>query len=429
MKNTVIICGAGVDKSDGIDMPLAAELVPRIRDFLKTDAGKRVDDALRGILRNLRFSYDKFINDAVDKLAHDFRNQVADIIESMDKQLASGLLGSDDEKLAKLIKALLTKIQKLKEDVRIDDDTEELIREIFGGDIKVEDEDIISLTKLSFTDVFTTVMRRIFERSLNEPQHPVLRHVRGNLMDFERLLMESFIGFYTGNESQQKRYMYLAWTLWACLKHRECEVLKAGSVPFYSALPDDWNMVTLNYTAFARKRYGNDRALYFHGDLGKFVRMRDRQLVEIDNYDGLDLGCFLDETIKTNTKFGKGSRATCVVPSIVPPLKMKPVLSNAFIDIWYRSKQAIDQAQRIVVVGYSFNYADEHFNDLIRQNKDKELIVVDPFAETVRQNLQNIFSHAQEDYVSSKVQERDCFVKDKLRIIKAKATELDWSKL
>lgn len=424
--STIIICGAGVDKSDGIDMPLATELVPRIRDFLKTEEGQTIDKALRNILPHLHFSYDKFIKEAVDKLSNEFRGQVADIVDRISRQIESEGIDEADKKLGKLIVALLIKIQKLQEDVRLDEETEALIKEVFGGEIAVEDDNIIDLPKLTFTDVFNTVMRKIFERSLDEPNHPILQHVRGNLMDFERLLMDSFIGFYTNTESQMKNYMYLSWTLWSYLKHCETAATNNGPAPFYSVLPDDWIMITLNYTSFARKRFGDDRALYFHGDLSSFVRMRDRQLIPIDNYDKVEIAAFIKDTVGPNTHFEKGKKPTCVVPSIVPPLKMKPVLSNAFIDIWYRSKDAIANAKKVVIVGYSFNYADEHFNDLIRRHKDKEIIVVDPYAENVRDNLRNIFSHSADDYVASQFQGKQCFCKDGLKIVKAKATEITW---
>ncbi|MFA5181295.1 MAG: hypothetical protein WC405_08220 [Syntrophales bacterium] len=424
--STVIICGAGVDKSDGIDIPLATELVPRIRNFLKTEEGQIIDKTLRNILPNLHFSYDKLIKDAVDRLSNEFRGQVAEIVNRISRQVESGELGESDIKLGKLIVALLIKIHKLQEDVRLDEETETLINEVFGEEITVEDDNIIDLPKLTFTDVFNTVMRKIFERSLDEPNHPILMHVRGNLMDFERLLMDSFIGFYTNTESQMKNYMYLSWTLWAYLKHCETAAINNGPVPFYSVLPDDWTMITLNYTSFARKRFGDDHALYFHGDLSSFVRMQDRQLILIDNYDRLEIAAFIKDTVGQNTRFEKGKKPTCVVPSIVPPLKMKPVLSNAFIDIWYQSKDAIANASKVVVVGYSFNYADEHFNDLIRRHKDRELLVIAPSVERVRDNLRNIFSHRAEDYVSSQFQGKPCLCKDGLKIVKAKATEIDW---
>lgn len=427
--STVIICGAGVDKSDGINMPLATELVPRIRDFLKSEDGLVIDKALRKILPNLHFSYDKFVKEAVDKLSNEFRGQVAVIVDRISRQIESDELDEPDKKLGRLIVALLIKIQRLQDDVRLDEETEALINEVFGGEIVVDDDNIIDLPKLSFTDVFNTVMRKIFERSLDEPNHKILQHVRGHLMDFERLLMDSFIGFYTNTESQMKNYMYLSWTLWAYLKHCEAAAVNNGPIPFYSALPNDWSIITLNYTSFARTHFGDDRAFYFHGDLSSFVRMRDRQLIPIDNYNGLGVADFIQNTVGQNTCFEKGKRSTCVVPSIVPPLKMKPVLSNAFIDIWYRSKDAIAAARKIIVVGYSFNYADEHFNDLIRRHKDKEILVIDPYAEGVRDNLRNIFSHQAEDYVGCQFQGKPCFAKDGLKIVKAKATEIAWDNI
>jgi len=65
LSETVIICGAGVDKSPGLDFPLATELVPRIRQYLETDEGKEIDKAFRKILPCLRCSYDKFIKNVI----------------------------------------------------------------------------------------------------------------------------------------------------------------------------------------------------------------------------------------------------------------------------------------------------------------------------------------------------------------------------
>ncbi|HHD64125.1 MAG TPA: hypothetical protein ENK96_07175, partial [Desulfobulbaceae bacterium] len=87
MSETVIICGAGVDKSPGLDFPLATELVPQIRQYLQTDEGKEIDKALRKILPGLRFSYDKFIKNAIDKLSNEFRGQVATIVENISREV------------------------------------------------------------------------------------------------------------------------------------------------------------------------------------------------------------------------------------------------------------------------------------------------------------------------------------------------------
>lgn len=428
MSETVIICGAGVDKSPGLDFPLATELVPQIRQYLQTDEGKEIDKALRKILPGLRFSYDKFIKNAIDKLSNDFRGQVATIVENISREVEKEETGEEDKKLGNLISALLIKIQRLQEDVKLDTETEKLIKAVFGDDIgTIDDENIIELPKLTFSDVFNTVMRKVFERSLNEPQHPILKHVRGNLMDFERLLMDNFIGFYTQSIPQMKNYMYLSWTLWAYLKSKENTILNGDSshkLPFYSALPDDWRLITLNYTSFAEIR--DSASLYFHGNLSEFVRMKDRQLCPIDNHHNINLAEFIENIVGDNTDFKKTKNPLCVIPSIIPPLKMKPVLSNAFIETWYKTKEVITEASRLIVAGYSFNYADEHFNDIIRNNKDKEISIIDPFAELVVANLENIFSYRMVDYVTNSFQGKKSYSKDNLQIVAATATEIDW---
>ena len=80
----LLIIGAGVEKSTGIDMPLANELVPQIRSFIYEDeTGKEVDNVLRDIIKGLRFSYDDFIKRAVDKLASEFKKEVDDIVHNI----------------------------------------------------------------------------------------------------------------------------------------------------------------------------------------------------------------------------------------------------------------------------------------------------------------------------------------------------------
>lgn len=81
--------------------------------------------------------------------------------------------------------------------------------------------------------------------------------------------------------------------------------------------------------------------------------------------------------------------------------------------------------RKIVVVGYSFNYADEHFNDLIRKNRDKRICIIDPFAENVISNLERIFSHRLSDYTRSRIQQKETFQNGQLKIIKAFAHEIN----
>lgn len=417
--SNLLILGAGVEKTVGIDMPLANELVPQIRDFIYNDEiGKQVDTALREIIKGLRFNYDDFVKKAVDKLASDFKKEVNQILVQITEVVQiDKTLTQEQLDLARIVVSLLEKIQKLQEDVVLDEDTAELISNVFT-DISVTDENIIDLGKLTFTDTFDLVMKKVLEVSIREPNHPVLKHVYKNLMDFENLLLKHFIGFYNENETEIKKYLYISWSLWAFLVFKERNVSKP--IPFYSSILNASKVITFNYTSLAHQTFPD--VTYFHGDLKKYIRLDNRNQIEIDDYENVDIVQFIKDIVSSNTDF---ETKRFVIPSIIPPLKLKPVLSNEYIDIWYHAVETIRNSDKIIIAGYSFNYADEHFNDLIRKNKDKKICIIDPNAENIIKNLERIFSHRISDYTKSKVQEKEAFQNGKLKIIKASAHEIN----
>ncbi|MCB1106150.1 MAG: hypothetical protein KDK74_15595 [Cephaloticoccus sp.] len=62
-----LITGAGVDRTTGIDFPLANTLLADVTRYLD-GPGKAVDDALRAMLPGMRFSFNNMIARAVDKI-------------------------------------------------------------------------------------------------------------------------------------------------------------------------------------------------------------------------------------------------------------------------------------------------------------------------------------------------------------------------
>lgn len=423
--DNLLVIGAGVEKTKGLDMPLANELVPQIRDFLyKDETGKLVDSKLREVIKGLRFSYDDFINKAVDKLASDFKREVNSILRDIQETVGKENLDSKELNLAKIVIAFLGKIQKLQTDVALDDETAELIKTVFN-EVEIGDENIIDLGKLSFSDTFEIVMKKILEISIKEPNHKVLKHVYRNLMDFENLLLKHFIGFYNDNESDVKKYLYISWTLWAFLVWKEKKVYQNNSkIPFYDGIKKADGVITFNYTSFTGKAF--KQCKYFHGNLKNYIRLDNRGECQIDDYDNIDIVDFLDKEVKNNIDFEK---KIYVIPSIVPPLKLKPVLSNEYIDIWHDSVEWIEKAKKIVVVGYSFNYADEHFNDIIRKHKDKPIYVIDPCSDNIIKNLKRIYSYRKEDYIQTSIKNKQAYKNDKLTIIEACATDINIDEL
>lgn len=420
--NNLLILGAGVEKTDGINMPLANELVPQIRDFLYgNDIGQAVDKKLREIIKSLRFSYDNFIKRAVDNLASGFKREVNAILVEIKKTQATETLTDEHEKIAKIVIVLLEKIQKMQEDVQLDDDTAELIHSVFS-DVSISDENIVDLGKLSFSETFEIVMKKILEISIRDPNHPVLKHVYRNLMDFEGLLLRYFIGFYNDNLPDIKNYLYISWTLWAYLVWKEQDVFKKykETIPFYAKIKNANNVITFNYTSFAGRLL--KKTQYFHGNLQNYIRLDSRGECNIDGFQNLDILNFFDEIVAENIDF---DNKKFIIPSIVPPMKLKPVLSNEYIDIWYNSLNLIRHSSTIIIAGYSFNYADEHFNDLIRKNRDKRIIVINPQIEDMVNNLERIFSYRKGDYIRTNVEGKKSSKAGNLTLIEAYAAEIN----
>jgi len=68
MSDNLLILGAGVDRTQGIDFPLANTLLADVSRYLE-GPGKAVDEVLRTMLPGLRFSFNNMIARAVDKIA------------------------------------------------------------------------------------------------------------------------------------------------------------------------------------------------------------------------------------------------------------------------------------------------------------------------------------------------------------------------
>lgn len=62
--NKVLITGAGVDKTTGIDFPLANKLLTEVSRFINGD-GASFEKSIRNALPGLRFDFNRFINNEI----------------------------------------------------------------------------------------------------------------------------------------------------------------------------------------------------------------------------------------------------------------------------------------------------------------------------------------------------------------------------
>jgi len=372
---TVVVLGAGVDTAAGFSNPCS--LVPKITEWLETDEGKSVDAALRKLLKGLRFSYAKFVDNAIERLAHDLDRERETICSRVTRELEQNdHLDEGQRKMGQLIVRLFHKITEVKDGAAIDEETEELIREVTG--IDPTEETIIDFSRVNYTKTFEDIVKYILQTSLHDTENPILRHVYTNLLDIGQLLAQHFYGFFTNKPSEIKTYLYIAWTLWAYIVHEEQAVAagsQSDSVPVYGQLSGrvQVQVVTFNHTTLAAA--ASPSSIYFNGDLTHYVDVENKNDLQVDDLLSLDLPAFFADRLAGELSL-EGDRLAVPIPSFMPPLKLKPVITGRYVTTWYRTAEAIHRASRILILGHTLHGGDAFFNDMLRANRHAEIIVV-----------------------------------------------------
>lgn len=438
MTDKLLILGAGVDRTDGIDFPLANTLLADVTRYLD-GPGKAVDEALRSMLPGLRFSFNTMIARAVDKIATREPHEQKAMVLRVQEAIAH--LPSDQEHVRKhgeLIIRLFNKLATIAEQSCLDEETEALIREVFPGDADdlIDSDSILDIHKLSLSDTFKTVLKRTLKMGLSGERHEVAAALGADMLNIETLLIEKFLGFYNEKLPDIKNYLYISWALWAYLVAKQQEVIAAhdGDVlPFYGSLPNGLRAITLNYTAFLQKQLGDSQTIYFHGGLADYVRMDTRDLLPIEDILACNPAEFIGEIVAANTEVSNEDprQHRHVIPALVPPLRLKPILSHRYIELWSRAASWVKEAKHIVVVGYSFNNADEHFNDILRSHPDRHVDIVVPEAMSPMfvNRMEKVFGTSASQYCRVKANGYDALQAKKVRLIAAKASDIDISAL
>ena len=434
----LLIIGAGVDRTQGLDFPLANTLLADVAGYLE-DQGGAVDKALRDMLPGLRFSFNKMIARAVDKIATRETYEQKEMVSRV-REAIEGLPNDQVHVLkhGKLIIRLFNKLATIAQQSQLDSETEALIREVFPKDAEelIDSDSILDTHKLSLSDTFKTVLKRTLKMGLNGEHHVVASALGADMLNIEALLVEKFLGFYNERPADIKNYLYISWALWAFLVEKQKNVLKAHKnnvLPFYGKLPNNIRALTLNYTVFLQEQLSKENVIYFHGGLSEYVRMDTRNLLQIENIINCDPAHFIREIITPNVdvKHENIRKQRHIIPALVPPLRLKPILSHKYIELWAKAAEWIKDAKHIVVVGYSFNNADEHFNDILRCNPERKFDIVVPEANTpsFKERMEKVFNKPNDQFDTVTVLGITALQANNLRLIPAKASEIDISSL
>lgn len=438
MTKHLLITGAGVDRTPGIDFPLACTLLPEVAQFIQNE-GKEIDEVLRRLLPNLRFSFNTLVARAVDDIATRSAPEQRAMIQRVQEAIKD--LPPEKETVKKhgdLLVRLFNKLAVIAKEGELDDETRQLIREVFpvDADELMDSDSILDIHKLSLSDTFKTVLKRTLRLGLTSQRHEVAMALGADMLNIEQLLIEKFLGFYNDKPAEIKNYIYIAWVLWSFLVLKQQKVIAAdvwNDLPFYGSIPKECHAITLNYTSFLADRLGRDRVIYFHGGLAEYVSMATRELIAIEDINEIKPAAFLS-ALAENLNFDGDDVTTHkhVIPALVPPLRLKPILSHRYIEEWHRASTWVKQAEKIAVVGYSFNNADEHFNDILRQQMHgKELYVVGPgvLRPEFLKRMERVCSIPLANLVACKVQNLPAKKANHTWLIQANADQVDIGKL
>ena len=240
---------------------------------------------------------------------------------------------------------------------------------------------------------------------------------------------ELFSGFYTKRVADQKQYLLVAWLFWAYLRLKMDESLysdQKGLYAYLDTLGDNHQFITLNYTARFFPQSILPRVHFFHGDCLSYIRLETRDLIS-GNQQAQQANSpesIADFIGSLGIDLGKEK---IFLPGIVPPLSVKPVICREHLETWYQCGSLIDQAANIVITGYSFNLADEHFNDLLRKRKsgtDTRLVVINPDLEGTTTNVCKVLSQDPSHLNGMTIAGFECLRGGNLTFAKARTEEL-----
>jgi hypothetical protein len=433
--DVVFVLGAGVDRVFGL--PLVNSLFRDLSEFAR-GPGAAINRTIRDHAPRLPLNLEAYAGDQAENLGQRLLGSDPDllrrIVSALDKHrdATSGRI--------KTIKALMQKLTEIGQANELDEATMAELSRLAGATDPGVSDTLIDPQHVTFRPKARDAIKAVFTQVVDEipnltpEEKSAFQSVIALLSNFEQLLAELFAGYFTNQLSSQKKYFYLAWLLWAYIRHKEESIRTSGIRSFYDTLAEAGivgkNIITFNYTDFfseaTRPKEG-----YFHGDNKTFIRLRSRELVadSVQMKAATTLSKMATFIAELRVDWKQEPAEVCL-PAMVPPLAMKPIICSEYLERWYLCAQCLKKARTIFIVGYSFNVADEHFNDLIRKgNQETRLIVVDPDVSAVATKVCRIMNHEETALQPRKIANMDCYCDGRLTFVKGKAEQISKGQL
>lgn len=118
----------------------------------------------------------------------------------------------------------------------------------------------------------------------------------------------------------------------------------------------EFDIITTNYTSFAEKMIPElkDRISYPHGRLELFENLHTKEVKRLDEFKEGDI----------------------IFPFIFIQSGVKPIVAPYQIEQFAKAKNAIEEADTLIVLGYGINKDDDHINAMLRERISRNAKIV-----------------------------------------------------
>jgi hypothetical protein len=402
--------------------------MPALAAFTRGE-GMKINKALRARLPHLRFTFDKYAGDQGDNLIADLFASAPDVSPTL-RAVAAKLthdaetkaVGSAIDQLCSMAEANQLKEEDLLELARLAGE----IGEVGGA------EPLLDPSRITLSPIPGRAMRSAFQQALihgtdlTERERDTLELFVVATSNIEQLLSLYFTRYTVGTRADKKTYLYLAWMLWAFLRFHS-----AGKPPaqrgIYSRLAQlNGDIITFNYTNFFDSTTVR-RVKFFHGRLDEYLRLDTRSLVGVSDDANLRNARDTEGIVNfvETLRLDVNNAPAIDVPSIVPPISFKPVMSRRQLSTWASCDDLLHRAGAVVIVGYSFGMADEHFNDLLRNLPASTRVLVVNTSRGPADAAARILGLDPKQFAPTEVDGQQVLRCGRLTAIEAKAEDLD----
>jgi hypothetical protein len=431
---TLFVLGAGVDVALGF--PTMNNLLNELARFSEEE-GTGINKAIRNHIKGIRFNLYKHAGEQGEHFGELLISSHNHLIEKI-KSVFNKYDNQDSSKL-KAIRKVVENLEYIYRYNHLDDDICKVLGEISGyAEAESGGDFLFNPRGMTLTNPPRQAIRKMLQGALTEiadltdEEREALKEIVSMISNFEEMLGGFFSGFFTKNLTDQKKYFYLSWLLWAYLRVKQLENFHKRESSFYKTLADlgNHNVISFNYTQFFITDDYSQIA-YFHGDCGGYIRFDNREYIDRD--DRIEQAQTTDDIAKFIAEI-EVNWATeppkLLLPSIVPPLSVKPIICNEYLDCWYSASQRIKEADHILIIGYSFNVADEHFNDLIRKmGQQAKISLINPDIAAVKPLVCRVLGFDPSQLTNTSVHGINRWKYGRLSLFEAKAETITAQKL